>query len=207
MTVAELADFVAEQLGGNHELYPRADIILNGLNPAIRLLCILQPALYTVRALVSMVAEQAFIDLRDLPQGIVTPSRLVLGDVRTQDVALPASGVVQRLDRAVLSQVMTRRAWWRTTGVPRWWYRLGAYLIGVFPRPVYANTVTVIGSGYPVLDVDELEAEVPLSEGIQPLIADIAMPYLLLREGGEKTQNAVSRLQELLTQEGLVGAA
>jgi hypothetical protein len=72
---------------------------------------------------------------------------------------------------------------------------------------VYDNTITVIGSGYPTLETQALDAEVPLSDGMQPLIADMAMPYLLLREGGEKTQNAVARLQELLTQEGLVGAA
>ena len=57
-TVNELIDQVWEILGENNLFYPQAEVILNGINPAQLMLCLLIPDLLIQRSTVSFVSGE-----------------------------------------------------------------------------------------------------------------------------------------------------
>ena len=207
LILGDLLTRVWERLGRNTVLYPPAEIIDSGLNPAQTLLVLLDHTVLTKRVAVPLIAEEAFIDLRQVAPRLLQLKRVVLGNVVTEDPSR-SLGQVHDLTATTLETLRWKsQAWWRTVGVPKQWYRHGRYWVVVYPRAVSALTLTLVYTASPALfSLNDQNAVSELPVALHPLIADVGAALLLVKEGQIEGQRAMQRLGEALGHEDFLPA-
>lgn len=196
-----LIDRAQQRLGRFVTYYPSEELVLNGLNPAQTLLCLLDPTLLTRRVAVSLAAGASFIDLRVVMPRQISIQRIVLGDV-TADDPTRSLGQVKHLNYTDRVSLSWRRDWWRHTGVPSQWYLHGRALVGLYRRCIDALTLTLIGQVVPTpFEVDTQGAVSELPIALHPLISDLGACLVLIKEGTVEAQRALSTLGTLVGEE------
>ena len=204
LPLSDLLTRVWERLGRNTVLYPETEIIDSGLNPAQTLLVLLNHTVLTKRVTALLIAEEAFIDLRQVAPRLLHLNRVVLGNVVTDDPSR-SLGRVSDLKATTREHLRWKSpAWWRTVGVPKQWYPHGRYWIAVYPRAVAALTLTLVYTALPTpFSITEPQAVSDLPVALHPVIADIAAALLLCKEGQIETQRAIQHLAGHLGQGAL----
>ena len=203
LSLGDLLDRTWERLGRVTGYYAQDELILNGLNPAQNLLVLLDPTLLRKRALVSLIAKEAFIDLTVAAPRCIAMHRVVIGDVSADDPTR-SQGLMGELHPCTRAQLRWRREWWRTEGTPKLWYWHGRRWIGVSPRPAVAMTFTLIYTGLPRAFTDtDMGAVSELAATLHPLIADIAAALCLVKEGQIEAARAMQLLQNWVGEEPL----
>ena len=200
--ISDLLARVWERLGRNTVLYPAQEVLDSGLNPAQTLVTLLNPSLITKRVAVPLIAEETFIDLRQVAPRHIRVRRVVLGNVVTEDPTASLS-IVTDLAATTLATLRARsRTWWQDTGVPKYWYMHGRYMIGIYPRAANAEVLTLISTALPTLFViDNLQAVSELPLGLHPVLSDIAAALLLIKQGHVEAERAIQRLGIYLGQD------
>lgn len=202
-TVNELIDQTWEILGENSTLYPQDEVILNGINPAQRLLCLMRPDLLTQRVAVSVIQNQMFIDLRQEAPRAWQITRVVVGDV-TGDAPVRSNGELYDLTPASLKQLMRRRNWWQHLGRMANYWRHGRYWLGIYRRPLTAYTLTLVSRAMPTaFRRDQFDGVPDVATAWHATIAKVAAPLLLIKEGSAEIQKAMQMLMEVFGEEPL----
>ena len=204
LSLGDLTTRVWERLGRNPVLYPPAEIIDSGLNPAQTLLALLNHTVLTRRVTASLITEEAFIDLRQVAPRLLHLKRVMLGTVLTEDPSR-SLGVVNDLKATTRDLLRWKsQSWWRAVGVPKQWYPHGRHWIAVYPRAVSALTLTLVYAALPTrFSLTDPQAVSDLPVALHPVIADIAAALLLCKEGQMEAQRAIQHLAGHLGQDAL----
>ena len=202
MTTAELIERVLDQLNRNVIFYPQAEIVTNGINPALRLLCLLKPTLLTKRAVVSLQPEEVFLDLRVLAPRSFRIQRVAIGDI-SNDIPVASQGRSGDLRRTSLAALRGQRDWFsKKKAFPETYYTHGLLWLGLHPRFTQALTVSLVFSALP----QPLAVEQPTGEPETPrqwdsVLSDIATCILEAKEGSGEVEKAMERLSKILGDE------
>jgi hypothetical protein len=205
MTTQELLTRVYDQIGlGGSTFWPAAEVVANGLSPAMRLLIGWKPSLLIQRALVTLAVDQAFIDLRTAAPRQIRMQRVCLGDVRTEDPVL-SQGREGDLRQTSLAALRGHREWFQVRrAVPSHWYTHGLDVLGIYPRVLSSTLLTLVYSADPTpLSASDLSREPEISEQYHPVIADVATCLLQAKEGAGEVEHAMQRLQNIMQVEPL----
>jgi hypothetical protein len=189
MTLSDLYQRVNLKLGEQSLFYPVGEIVRQGLSPAQRLLCLASPMVLQERALVTLLPEQPFIDLRTVSTRIRKIRRVVIGDITGNAPVVNAStGEYLDLIPTTLGRLASQDDWFSQRGKLKNYWRWGAYWFGVYKRPFETFTLTLMFDATPTpLDETTMD-QVPDIAAIHHLrIADIAVGLLLLKEGPPQT--------------------
>lgn len=202
-TVQELIDQAWEVLGENATFYPPDDVILNGINPAQRLLCLMRPDLLRSRVTVTLIPGQIFIDLRQEAPRAWDIVRVTVGDV-TGDTPVANDGALYDLTPTSLKQLSRRRDWWTHIGRVAHYWRHGRHWLGIYRRPVASTTVTVVARAMPTaFRRDQVDGVPDLAVSWHTTIATVAAALLLIKEGTTEIQKALRMLTEIFGEEPL----
>lgn len=200
-TTAELIDMTYERLGRNFAFWTRREVVLNGLNPAQNLLTLLDRSLFVFRRPVELVAGQAFINLQASVPRILLVRRVVIGRVPSE-VVTSSNEEFRPLRQTSFESLRLRENWFAAPGLIQSWFPYGRHMVGLFRRPMADTTLTLVGQEMPrALDVNEPRLESQLPEMLHPVIADLAVPFLLIKEGMVETQRALQIFAERLGDE------
>lgn len=202
MNTGELMQRCYDGLNQNHTFWTQDEVVTNGLNPAQRLLVLLKPMLLTQRTAVSLVADEVFIDLRVVAPRTMRMQRVCLGDVTTEDPVL-TQGREGDLRPTTLSALRSQRDWFTLRrGFPTHWYTHGVYWVCTWPRATQSLAVTVIASAVPTpLGLGEPGQVPDLPAQWHPVIADVAIPLLICKEGAGDVELAIDGLGKILGEE------
>ena len=202
-TVEELIDQTWEILGENSAFYPQAEVILNGINPAQRLLCLMRPDLLVQRTTVSLVANQVFIDLRQEAPRAWEIMRVVVGDV-TGDTPVLSNGQLHDLTPTGLKQLSRRRDWWRHIGLLKHYWRHSRHWLGIYRRPLAAYTLTLVYRAIPTaFRRDQFDGVPDVAVAWHTAIPKVSAALLLLKEGSAEISKAMQMLTEVFGEEPL----
>lgn len=209
MTLSDLINRVWQRMDENDAYFPQDVIIVNGINPAMRLITYARPHLLVRRVVFTTNANFSILNLRAIAPRYWRMLRVVAGDA-TGDLATPSGTDAFPLTPATLKQVRWRRDWYVQTGTPRHYWLWGEHYLGLWPRPNRQLTFTLIFSAIPLAftsnDVFVNPSPEPELPSIwHPLIGDTAAALLLIREGIGEVEKAQAILQNLLTSEQTVG--
>jgi hypothetical protein len=208
VTLTELIQRVSLKLDENTAYYPRSDIVLSGINPAMRLLAMMRAPLPR-RVAATLGAERVTIDLREDAPRCWKLRRVVLGDITSEDPSV--SGIAYRsLDYASLAGIAWQRTWFLKEGTPTHYWRFGGHWLGIYKRPVVATTITLIFDALPLpYTVDDItnngSLEPELGDIWHSVIADVAFALLIIREGVGETEKAQSILSQTFGAEKMKG--
>jgi len=200
MNTAELITRVQTKLGANTRLYPDEEVVESGLNPALRLLCVFRPDALITRVTVALVAEQLTVDLRQVMPRAWHIRRVMLGTITGDDITrVAATGEFRDLRPVSLHQLFYRRRWLAEVGTPQYYFLWGAFLLGVYRRPVTATTLTIEARAVPLpLTVATPTAVPEIQEVYHPLLSDVAEALLLMKEGVIEIEKAGAVLSTAL---------
>ena len=200
MQTTALLARIYEHLGeGATTFWTPEEVVVNGLNPAQRLLALLQPTLCTTRTLVTLPPDTLVLDIRPLTPRSWRTQRVVLGDVRTEDPLLSA-GRVGDLRRTTLSALRGQPEWMQARqALPSHWYAHGLHLLGIWPRVAQALVLTLVDSALPTpLSHTQPTQEPEIVPAFHPILADVGAELMRLKEGQTEVTLAVTRMQALL---------
>lgn len=204
MTTEELIKRALLHLDDDRVRYPEDEVIYNGLNPAQDLLALMRPHLHHTHV-VSLPAQSAFIDLYPLDPHIVDIDRVVAGDQGFDATTEDDLARHQQLEMTHLETLAgTHPRWYTTVGRPRRYYRHGRTLLGIWPRPPEAITLTIQAQCVPTgLSKEDFQRASELEASDHELIGDVAYAMLLVKEGAVEVDKAFSRLALLLQHEAM----
>ncbi len=205
MTLSELITRVQQKLGSQTTFYTDAEIVVNGINPAQRLMCLVHPPLNYIRTTLTVTADQAFIDLRTLLDGSLaiignrfrSIRRVTLGTV-TGNLATNtvATGELQKLDHATVKRLSARNDWMALRGLVRKYWLWGPYWLGLYERPIASTTITILYAAAPApLVITSLSASPDIAAVYHPVIAEIATGLLIMKEGNPQTARGLARIR------------
>jgi len=209
LTVNELVQMVWNRLDNNMTYYSKEEVILNGINPAQRLLVLFKPELLQQRVSVSVSKDQAFIDLREVAPRAWRINRLVLGTIPGVSASGGGGTEVtyddkQALKRMSLSQLAWRRTWFRERGKIRGYYSVGRFRIGLYKRPAEARTLSLVYSAMPTaFTINDLASTPDIAETHHAQLADMAAALLLMKEGIVEMDKARRMLEIVLGRESV----
>ncbi len=205
MTLTELIVRVEQKLGYQTTFYTDAEIVVNGINPAQRLMCLVYPPLNYIRTTLTVTADQAFIDLRTLLDGssalvgnrFRSIRRVVLGNVLLDlHTNTAATGELQKLDHTTIKRLSARNDWMSLRGLVRKYWLWGPYWLGLYQRPIASTTITIIYAAAPApLDIGTLSGVPDIPAVYHPVIAEIAVGLLIMKEGNPQTARGLARIR------------
>lgn len=208
MNTTTLVDRTYQKLGiGQRTFWTEIECVDNGLNPAQRLLCLLKPDLVTVRTVITQEVDDTLIDLRVKVPRSFRMQRITLGDVSlTASGPVPTQGRMGDLRRISLASLRQQRDWMtRFAPTPSHWYTHGLTLIGLWPRNSRQVTLTLTHAALPApltWSVPTQEPDLPTQW--HPVIADLAAPMLLLKEGSPvESKIAIEQMEAIIQTEPL----
>ena len=207
MTLSDLVQLVWDKLGDQSLFYGREEIVRSGINPAQRLLCLVYPLLSMQRVTVTVIQEQAFIDLRTLMDSanvrvghrVHRVSRVVLGNVTTDTPSRTVTGGELHELRLTTVGALSRRAnnWMTQRGLMTHYWLWGAYWLGLYKRVVTETVLTVIFHAMPA--PMENDADTPDIDAVyHSVIAEVATGLLLVKEGQGEGERGVARVVKAL---------
>jgi hypothetical protein len=192
----------------NRALYPTEEALLNGVNPAMRLLCLMDHMLHTERVAVSLAARRLTVDLRQVAARSHRVLRVLLGDATADTPALTLGQFAPLLPITRERLACLYPDWLRTVGVPSRWFLLGRHFVCVWPRPMAPVTLTLVCATVPpAAALATLASSPALDESQHAVIADLATPLLLYKEGAGEADRAVQQLRMRLGAEPFTEAA
>ena len=208
MTLGDIIQLVHLKLGEQHTFYPQSEIVVQGINPAQRLLCLAYPTLNYVRTTVDVTADQAFIDLRTLPDAsgniignrFRSIRRVVLGNV-TDDVSVisASTGELREIHHSSVKRLAGRNNWLSLHGEVRKYWLWGQYWLGLHKRPIDTTTITVVYAAAPTPLVLEVPTAVPDIPAVyHAIIAEVATGLLLMKEGDPQATRGLARIHSAL---------
>jgi hypothetical protein len=209
MNLTELLTHTYAKLDDNNLFFEPAAVLSNGINPAMRLITYSKPALLTRRVPATVTGEIATLDLRTVAPRSWQLARVVLGDVTTEDPAVSGTEY-RKLDPTTLESIQWQRDWFNRRGqVTRYW-RWGDHWLGFWKRPIVSTTVTLIFRAIPLAFTTDDQfvnpsPEPELPAAWHPLIPDIAMALLIIKEGTVQTEKAQQILTQTFGQEQMKG--
>jgi len=200
MNTTELITRVQTKLGANTRLYPDEEVVQSGINPAMRLLCLFRPDALITRTTVALSAGQLTVDLRQVMPRAWRVERVLLGTMIGDDpTRVAATGEFRDLRPVSVHQLFYRRRWLAEVGNPQYYFLWGAFLLGVYRRPTTASTITIEARSVPLPLSTAMPAAVPeVQEVYHPLISDIAVALLLMKEGITEIEKAGALLSMAL---------
>ena len=202
MTGADILQRIWDHLGGNTLFYPEPEVIVNGINPAMRLLCLLKPELLHQRVLVSLLAEQCFVDMHEAAPRHWILRRVVLGDITGDAPTKTAYGEFVDLPYMSLDQLNARGDWFKQRGPIQGYFRHGRFHLGVYKRPEADRDITLIFRAVPAAFTTGTMGESPaFAETWHALIADVGTALLLLKEGNVQIEKARGMLTQAFGKE------
>jgi len=200
MTTFELLQRQQQHLGEQTAFYTDSELLVNGLNPALRLLCLARPTLLRQRQAITITADLPFYDLRQLGSRIVRLHRVVVGTITGDDLTADATtGRIGDLTPiSVLKLAASQAAWLKQQGPAEHYWEWRDWL-GIFPRPATAMTVTIIYDALPTALTLETPDTVPdLAAVYHPLIAEMAAGLVRVKEAGVEGQRGLATVARLL---------
>ena len=202
MTGADLLQRIWDHLGGNTTFYVEEEVIVNGINPAMRLLCLLKPELLSQRVLVTISAEQSFVDMRESAPRHWILRRVVLGDITGATATKSAYGEFVDLPYMSLDQLSAHTDWFRRRGPIQGYYRHGRFHLGVYKRPEADRSITLIFRAVPTAFTTDTMGNSPAFADVwHPLVGDVAAALLLLKEGNVQIEKARGMLTQAFGKE------
>ena len=207
MTGSDLLQSIWLKLGGNATFYPETEVIVNGINPAMRLIAMLKPESLTQRVALTLVAETSLIDLREHAPRAWMLRRVMLGTVTGDTPTKTDYGELRALVRTSVAKLSWERNWFSKRGTPTDYYQHGREWMGVYKRPTADRTLTLIYRAIPTaFTTGTMDASPVFADVWHPLIADVATALLLIKEGETQIQKAQGILSLAFGRE-LFGAA
>ena len=202
MTGADILQRIWDHLGGNTTFYVEEEVIVNGINPAMRLLCLLKPELLTQRVLVSLLAEQSFVDMREQAPRHWALRRVVLGDITGATPTKTAYGEFADLPYLSLDQLNARSDWFKQRGPIQGYYRHGRFHLGVYKRPEADRNITLVFRAMPTAFTTNTMGSNPAFADVwHPLVSDVGGALLLLKEGHTQIEKARGMLTQAFGKE------
>lgn len=208
MNTAQLIQYTSLKLGEQNAFYPSEEIVVSGLNPAQRLLCLAHPRVLVQRLVFTVGTEQPFIDLRRIQDSsgnvvgnhIRTIQRVLLGDVTTDPAtSSTTTGELSRLRSSTLAALVAQKNWLRQRGEIRRYWQWGKVWFGVYKRPVVDTTITLIYEAIPtVLSINDLTASPSVQDVYHTTIAEVAAGLLLVKEGAPQGQRGLQMVVQAL---------
>ncbi len=211
MDLGGIIQLVNLKLGEQSAFYPQSEIVLQGINPAQRLMCLAYPALNYVRTTVTVVADQPFIDLRQLTDssGAIIGNRfrsirrVVLGNVVDNLHSVSTTtGELRQLRSSTVKRLAGQNDWLAQRGEVRRYWLWGQYWMGLYKRPIDTTVLTVIYAAAPTPFTVDPVTGIPNSPTTIPdtpavyhaVIAEIATGLLLLKEGNPQSERGMARI-------------
>src|SRR3990167_1320978 len=202
MTGSDLLQSIWLKLGENTTCYPEAEVIVNGINPAMRLLCLMKPDLLNQRVALTLVAETSLIDLREHAPRSWILRRVMLGTITGDAATKTDYGEFKPLLRTSVKKIAWQRDWFSKRGTPSSYYQHGRDWVGIYKRPTADRALTLIFRAIPTAFTTNTMSDSPaFAEVWHPLIADIATGLLLIKEGETQTAKARQMLSTALGRE------
>ena len=202
MTGSDLLQRVWDHLGGNTTFYVEEEVIINGINPAMRLLCLLKPELLTQRVLVTVSAEQSFVDMRESAPRHWILRRVVLGDITGATATKSDYGEFVDLPYMSLDHLNARSDWFKQRGPIQGYYRHGRFHLGVYKRPEADRSITLVFRAMPTaFTTNTMENSPAFADVWHPLVGDVAAALLLLKEGNVQIEKARGMLTQAFGKE------
>lgn len=195
---ADLAEAIWTQLE-NRSLYPLPELFANGLNPAMRLMTLMQPGLLTQRIAATMPAYALVLDLREVAPRTHRVLRVLLGTAGADIPQVTSSHFVPLhwTTREALTRLYP--AWLRTIAMPQKALLLGPHLLALWPRPPVDVGVTLTCAMVPTPATLMNQADRPdLDASVDDRLVDIATALLRMKEGQGDTEPALQQLSALL---------
>lgn len=208
MTGFELIELMQQRLGDSgSRVYYTESICLRFLNFAQAFLATLPQFTIRARTATTITGLSCFVDLRTVIPRHLALTRVMLGNVVTQQESL-AYGVTRRLHRITLDALAARRNWIAALGVPRLYCLHGATLLGVYPRPTADTVITLVARTLPApYTAGTLGQECEHQSSTHSQIADVSTGLILLREGTIEGSKGVGMLAQVLPAQMLEGLA
>lgn len=208
MTGFDLVQRIWARLGANPTFYPQNEVMRSGINPAMRLLCLLKPEALVQRVTTTVLAEQLFIDLREVSSRCARLDRVVLGDVTTDAPTRTPYGELHDLLPTSLDKIAWQREWFKQRGTPHYYYLHGRHWLAVYKRPQADRTLTLVYRAIPTAFTANTMSNTPeLAEAWHPVIADVGTALLLLKEGSTQVEKALGTLRVIFGADILGGVA
>ena len=202
MTGSDILQRIWDHLGGNTTFYVEEEVIVNGINPAMRLLCLLKPELLTQRVAVTVSAEQSFVDMREQAPRHWILRRVVLGTITSDAPTKTAYGEFVDLPYMSLDQLSAHADWFRRRGPIQGYYRHGRFHLGVYKRPEADRNITLIFRAVPTAFTTNTMSSSPAFADVwHPLVGDVAAALLLLKEGNVQIEKARGMLTQAFGKE------
>lgn len=208
MTPNEMVNRAYAHLDQDRVRYPVAELVDSGLTPAQDLLSLFKGEMGIRHTFsVPLPKESAFIHLLNYDVNIVRVNRVIVGD-QTGDRSLHPSGELSTTHPLQPTQLEAlsgiRPAWYLDLGMPRKYYLHGRSLMGVWPRPLSAATLTIEALCVPT-PINGQALGPPyrseLSAGEHELVCELAQTFMLLKEGAVEVERALQRLQGHMSHE------
>lgn len=202
MTGSDIHQRIWDRLGGNTTFYVEEEIIVNGINPAMRLLCLLKPELLTQRVTVNLLAEQTFIDIREQAPRNWSLRRVVLGTITGDTPTKTAYGEFVELPYLSLDHLNARDDWFKQRGPIQGYWLHGRFHMGVYKRPEADRTLTLIFRAVPTaFTTNTMDQSPAFADVWHPLIADVGAALLLMKEGNVQIEKARGMLTQAFGKE------
>jgi hypothetical protein len=208
MDLGALIQLVSLKLGEQSAFYPSAEIVVQGINPAQRLLCLAFPALNYQRTAVTIIADQPFFDVRtllDTNNNVIgnrfrSVRRVVLGTVTTDTPTVSSiTGDIRPLHQTTVQRLAGQNDWLGQHREVQKYWMWGAYFLGLHPRPVVQETITIIYTAAPnIFDISVLTDVPTVPAAYHSTIAEIATGLLLCKEGDPQSSRGLARIQTAL---------
>lgn len=205
MTTFDLIQRTQQHLGEQTSFYTDDEIVVNGLNPAMRLLVLARPQLLRQRATVTITADLPFYDLREVQPRIRRMRRVVLGTITGDDpVRTVNTGELRDLTPTTVMKLGSKHSWFADKGPVEHYWVWGTHWLGLYKRPLTDVTITLVYDALPTaMNVDLPNVEPAVMAAYHPVIADIAAGLLTVKEGTPEAERGLARVQAAL---GLQGA-
>lgn len=209
MNVSQLVSKTYAKMENNTTFWTREEVILNGLNPAQRLLMLYKPELIVTKTTISLSEDQCFYDLRTSGTNLlVRLQRVIVGDATTDPVT-PSQGRFYRLRTATINGLRTKGDWLKKRApYPTHYARYGMFWLVIYPRQSLSHTLTLIANAIPAALGTGLESgntEVDIPESWNNLLPEIAAALLLLKEGAGESSESIRMLSSILSKEDIEG--
>ena len=202
MTGADLLQRIWLKLDENTVFYPQAEVIANGINPAMRLITLLKPELLTQRVAYAVLAEQSIINIRELAPRHWALRRVMVGTTTGDAPTKTTLGELDALRYVSMEYLSARDDWFEQRGPLQSYTLHGRFLLILYKRPEADRTITLIFRAMPTaFDINTMEQSPAFAETEHPLIVDVATALLLLKEGQVQTEKAQSLLREAFGRE------
>ena len=195
---------VSQKLDENTPYYPSSSIVLDGINPAMRLIAMRKVHL-TRRTTQVISAESVTVDLRQAAPRLWRLKRVVLGTITGDDPSISGTEY-RRINPASLESIAWQRDWFLHRGAVTQYWHYGQHWIGMYKRPIAATTITLIFDAMPLaFTIEDItgpsQSSPELPEVYHPMIADIAYALLIVKEGAVESTRAEQVLQLVFGQE------